>query len=168
MALGHGQALRKLVIPAYVRSLRSTRDMGNDASIKCYTGSNVPCLLLNHELVGRNYRRRSGYRECYYQASLSYGGTQYVFNVVGESKNPLKIYRYFVPGTMVLIFVLYILVVTSFSLEGAISRILQVETTWPLAFSSRIPSALRNQSKFWIQGPRLGRNTGPSFPACPK
>ncbi|KAK9242780.1 hypothetical protein V1506DRAFT_509112 [Lipomyces tetrasporus] len=29
-------------------------------------------------------------------------------------------------------------------------------------------SALRNQSKLWIQGPRLGRNTGSSFPACPK
>ncbi|KAK9489558.1 amino acid/polyamine transporter I [Lipomyces doorenjongii] len=51
-------------------------------------------------------------------ASFSYGGTQYVFNVVGESKNPLKIYRYFVPGTMVLIFVLYILVVTALFAGG--------------------------------------------------
>ncbi|KAK9350632.1 Y+L amino acid transporter [Lipomyces doorenjongii] len=52
------------------------------------------------------------------KASFSYGGTQYVFNVVGESKNPLKIYRYFVPGTMVLIFVLYILVVTALFAGG--------------------------------------------------
>ncbi|KAK9319226.1 amino acid permease-domain-containing protein [Lipomyces orientalis] len=52
------------------------------------------------------------------KASFSYGGFQYAFNVVGESKNPMKIYRYFVPGTMLLIFILYILVVTALLAGG--------------------------------------------------
>ncbi|KAK9234557.1 amino acid permease-domain-containing protein [Lipomyces kononenkoae] len=52
------------------------------------------------------------------KTSFSYGGFQYAFNVVGESKNPMRIYRYFVPGTMLLIFILYILVVTALFAGG--------------------------------------------------
>ncbi|KAK9364604.1 amino acid permease-domain-containing protein [Lipomyces kononenkoae] len=52
------------------------------------------------------------------KASFSYGGFQYAFNVVGESKHPMRIYRYFVPGIMFLIFVLYILVVTALYAGG--------------------------------------------------
>lgn len=50
------------------------------------------------------------------KVSFSYGGTQYVFGVVGES-NPKKtknMFRYFVPGVVFFIFILYILVITAY------------------------------------------------------
>lgn len=47
---------------------------------------------------------------------FSYGGSSYAFKVVGETKpsNTIKAYKLFVPLTMLFIFVLYILIITSY------------------------------------------------------
>ncbi|KAK6465320.1 amino acid permease-domain-containing protein [Scheffersomyces coipomensis] len=54
------------------------------------------------------------------KVSFSYGGTQYVFGLVGES-NPKKtknLFRYFIPGVVVFVFLLYILLITTFYAGG--------------------------------------------------
>ncbi|KAG2733208.1 hypothetical protein G9P44_004198 [Scheffersomyces stipitis] len=50
------------------------------------------------------------------KVSFSYGGTAYVFALVGES-NPKKtrnLFRFFIPGVVVLVFLIYILLITTF------------------------------------------------------
>ena len=50
------------------------------------------------------------------KVSFSYGGTQYVFGVVGES-NPNKtknMYRFFIPSVVFFVFILYVLVITAY------------------------------------------------------
>ncbi|KAK6204832.1 amino acid permease-domain-containing protein [Scheffersomyces amazonensis] len=54
------------------------------------------------------------------KVSFSYGGTQYVFGLVGES-NPKKtknLFRFFIPGVVVLVFIIYILLITTFYAGG--------------------------------------------------
>lgn len=45
------------------------------------------------------------------KVSFSYGGTQYLFGLVGESnpRQTKKMFRYFLPGTMLFVFIIYIL-----------------------------------------------------------
>ncbi|KAK6457347.1 amino acid permease-domain-containing protein [Scheffersomyces xylosifermentans] len=50
------------------------------------------------------------------KVSFSYGGTNYVFNLVGES-NPKKtknLFRFFIPAVVTLVFFIYILLITTF------------------------------------------------------
>lgn len=80
------------------------------------------------------------------KVSFSYGGTQYIFGVVGES-NPKKtknMFRFFVPGVVFFIFVLYILVITAYYAgSGGLSNIKSSSTLiasvfFRNVFSSRI------------------------------
>lgn len=50
------------------------------------------------------------------KVSFSYGGTQYVFAMVGEShpKQTKTLFRYFIPFVIFFVFVLYILIITAF------------------------------------------------------
>lgn len=50
------------------------------------------------------------------KVSFAYGGTQYVFSLVGES-NPKKtknLFRFFIPAVVTFVFILYILIVTAY------------------------------------------------------
>lgn len=69
------------------------------------------------------------------KVSFSYGGTQYVFSLVGES-NPRKnknLFRIFIPAVMLFIFFLYILVITSYY-AGA-NSILEIKASGTLIAS---------------------------------
>lgn len=50
------------------------------------------------------------------KVSFSYGGTQYVFGVVGESnpKTTKNMFRFFIPSVVFFVFVLYVLVITAY------------------------------------------------------
>lgn len=50
------------------------------------------------------------------KVSFSYGGTQYVFGVVGKSKpkHTKNMFRFFIPSVVFFIFILYVLIITSY------------------------------------------------------
>ncbi|CUM45803.1 uncharacterized protein AC631_05775 [Debaryomyces fabryi] len=50
------------------------------------------------------------------KVSFSYGGTQYVFGVVGESnpRHTKRMFCFFIPGVVFFIFILYVLIITSY------------------------------------------------------
>ncbi|ODV81409.1 amino acid transporter [Suhomyces tanzawaensis NRRL Y-17324] len=69
------------------------------------------------------------------KVSFSYGGTQYLFNVAGESnpKQTKNIFKYFLPAIMLSIFAMYLLIITAF--YAGINDIQQIKKAGPLISS---------------------------------